>query len=208
MADQIKNYGLDPIATEASMTPEDYVFGDNKLEDRFASLTVIRPDGQWDAYLPPYEEQSFSWGDTFHCTVFGTENAIQMLAKAKYDYVEEFTERYLGVLAGITQQGGSPHTVAEKWRSYGNLAYQFLPFEGVGSWREFNSPNPMTQALVAEGRRWLTKFSIGHDWIRDFSPAIIKEALKYSPLGVGVYAWPPPDSNGIYHKPPGVTDNH
>lgn len=207
MTDKIKNYGFDPVETQASITPEDFVFGDGQLEARFEGLTPIT-NGQWDDFLPPYEEQKFGWGDTYHCTVYGTENAIQALAKAKYGVSEEYSERYLGVLAGIRNgSGGSPHTVIEKWKNSGNLLYKFLPFENIKSWTEFNSPNPMSADLILEGKKWLTKYRIGHDWVYDFTPENLMEALKFSPIGVGVYAWPNP-VDGIYNKPSGVRDNH
>lgn len=206
---QKKGHGLDVEATLGSITPDDYEFGDGQLEARFgATVAPIRPSGQWDDDLPKIEIQSFPWGDTYHCAVFGTENCIQTLAKAKYGITEEYSERYLGVLAGIRNGvGGSPNTVAEEWRKNGNLPYDLLPFEGVTSWAKFNSPNPMTPALLAEGKKWGAKWSIGHDWIWDFSAQNIMNALMYSPLGVAVYAWPA-ESNGVYSKPAWATDNH
>ena len=205
---QSPGHGLDVKATLGSITAEDYEFGDGQLEAKFgASVAVIKSDGQWDADLPKIEYQSFPWGETFHCTVFGTENCIQVLMKAKYGKIEEYTERYLGVLAKIKNGvGGSPNEVAEQWRKRGNLLYDKLPFEGVTSWSQFNSPNPMTADLVTEGEKWLTKWTFGHDWIWDFRPEVLMEALKYSPLGVGVYTWQKVGDK--YTKPSWATDNH
>jgi hypothetical protein len=189
----------------------DFMFGDGQLEERFgAAKQVIKENGQWDPYLPEAEYQKFDWGDTMHCTVYGTENCEQTLMKAKYGESQEYSERFLGVQAGITQGGGSPHKVAEAWRRDGNLEYSLLPFEDANSWEEFNSPNPMTPELLNSAARWSSEWEFGHDWI---TPGImggmagaIKHALKYSPVGVGVYAWASQD--GYYVKPSWARDNH
>lgn len=210
---QEEGHGFDPKIVVESKSPEDYVFGDGQLEEKFgAAKEVIKADGQWDKDLPKLEIQRFNWGDTYHCTVFGTENPIQTLMKAKYGQVDEYSERFLGVLAGITQSGGSPNTVAEAWRKNGNLPYEFLPFENINSWAQFNSPKPMTNDLLQKGLEWIKNWEFGHDWVY---PGIagnikdaMKDALKYSPLGVGLYAWKFDSSRGVYYKPSGATDNH
>lgn len=189
-----------------------FLAGDGQAEARFGAQEVVRPDGQYDEFLPVKEIQRFYWGDTMHCTVYGTENCVQTLMKAKYGIQPpEYTERYLGVLANITQRGGSPHEVMEQWRKNGNLLYHELPFENVHSFEEFNSPKPMTNDLLTKGREWLQEWKFGHEWLQ---PGIvggmagaIKEALKYSPVGVGVYAWVD-NGDGIYYKPSWAVDNH
>jgi len=186
---QRKGHGFSVKDTKKSITPKDYVFGDGQLEIRLGGTPVVRPNGQWDEFLPEIEIQRFSWGDTFHCTVYGDENMVQTMMKAKYGEVDEYTERYLGVLAKIVNNfGGSPHIVFEQWRRNGNLLYKFLPFENVKNWNEFNSPKPMTNELLAEGQKWLGKWKLGHDWIWDLRAKTLMKALNYSPLGVGVYA--------------------
>lgn len=203
---QKKGHGLSVKDLKKSITKEDYSFGDAQLEIRFGGTPVIKQDGQWDDCLPEKEIQHFSWGDTFHCTVYGTENCIQALMKAKYGELKEYSERYLGVLAGIRNYaGGSPHTVVEMWRKYGNVLYNLLPNDTPKSWVEFNSPNPMSSNLIGEGKKWLDEWSIGHDWIWNFSASSLKEALKYSPIGVGVYAW---DDNDLHSRPSWANDNH
>lgn len=204
-------YGLD--FENIKIEKEDWVFGSGQIEDRFGAQTVVRADGQWGDFLPKLEVQKFSWGDSYHCPVYGTENCVQTLMKAKFGESEEYTERYLGVLAGLIKNlGGNPHTVAEQWKKNGNLPYSFLPFEGVKSWEEFNSPNPMTPELIAEGKKWLSRWSLGHDWITpgltSSMKSTMKEALKYSPLGVAVAAWYKNDRTGLYYRPDGVNPNH
>jgi hypothetical protein len=206
---QAKGHGLD--FSKVKIDPDhDFQFGDGKAEARFGAAEVIRPDGQWDEFLPIKEIQRFDWGDTMHCTVYGTENCEQTLIKAKYNEFTEYTERYLGVLAGISQNGGSPHQVMEQRRKNGNLEYHELPFENVNSFSQFNSPKPMTQSLINKGKVLLETFKFGHQWITvglvgDMASSM-KAALKHSPIGVGVYAW---NQEGDYYtKPSWARDNH
>lgn len=209
--EQENKYGLD--FESIKIEEKDFIFGAGQIEERFGAQPVVREDGQYDYFLPKLEVQKFPWGESWYCPVYGTENCEQTLKKAKFGEFDEYTERFLGVLAGLKKNiGGNPNVVAEQWRKYGNLPYSFLPFEGVNSWEEFNSPNPMTPALIAEGKKYLEKWSFGHDWVL---PGIVgtmkdamKEALKYSPLGVGVQAWYLDSKTGYYYSPKGVNANH
>ncbi len=209
--EQENKYGLD--FESIKIEEKDFIFGAGQIEERFGAQQVVREDGQYDYFLPKLEVQKFPWGDSYHCPVYGTENCVQTLMKAKFGEFDEYTERYLGVLAGLIKNlGGNPNTVIEQWKKNGNLPYQFLPFEGVNSWEEFNSPNPMTAELIAEGKKWLSRWSIGHDWIL---PGIVgtmqdamKQALKFSPLGVAVQAWYFDSKTGYYYSPSGVNANH
>jgi len=208
---EFKSEGFNPreirkqIKRDAKLGKAHYNFGDGNL-----GASVVRPDGQWDNDLPPFEEQKKYGVETFHCTCFGTENAIQILQKAKYGISEEYSERYCGVHGKINPTfGGSPHTVAEGVRKYGMLPYDKLPFdETIKNTYQFNSPNPMTEALNTEGRKWLKVWKFGHDWLKDLNKNKLMEALKTSPLGVGVYAGGNWASGGIVTKPSWATDNH
>jgi hypothetical protein len=207
---QKRGYGLD-VKSIVIDKDKDFFFGDQQLESRFgAASVVVKPDGQWDAELPSREVQRQPWGDPYACIVYGTENCIQILQKAKYSVVEEeYTERYHSVLIGVKNGvGGSPQLSAESVRKNGELPYHFLPFEGVNSFKEYNSPNPMSSTLLEEGHKWLDNWNFGHDWIGAITPAILKEALKYSPLGIGVYAWQFDTAKQVYVEPAWVQQNH
>ncbi len=97
--------------------------------------------------------------------------------------------------------------VFEKWRKYGNLLLEFLPMEGLHSWAEYNSPNPMTNQYINEATKWLNQWEVKHQWLWDFRHDVLKNALKYSPIGIGVYAWMR-NSESIYYKPAWAVDNH
>jgi len=181
------------------------------LEVKFgASFEAVNPSGQWVDFIPTGEIQRNPHFDTFGCTVYNTENPIQILHKKKYGYFYEYSERYNGVLAGIKINfGGSPHNAAETYRKNGAIPYESLPFdESITTPQQFYSPNPMQKKYLDEGRVWLDKYDFGHDWIWDLSQNSIKNMLKYSPLGIGVYAWQYDSIKAVYTKPNWATDNH
>jgi len=182
-----------------------FVYGDGQLEANFGeAVKVLRPDGQWDDYLPDFEAQKINGVETMYCTAFHTENPIQILMKFKYDYKEEYSEIYNANLAGVSPyKGGSPHEVAESWRKYGGLKIEELPLTAVKSKADLIiNANDYKE----KGKKLLEKFEFGHDWIWSLNHEGIKQTLKYSPLGVGVYAWTQKD--GIYYEPSWATPNH
>jgi len=184
-----------------------YVVGDGQIEAKFGeAVKVLRPDGQWDDYLPPFEAQVLNGVETMFCTAFHTENPIQILMKFKYNYVEEYSEIYNANLAGVSPyKGGSPHEVAESWRKSGALKIEKLPLTAVKSKQDLIiNANDYKE----EGKKLLEKFEIGHDWIWSLTPAGMKEALKYSPVGVGVSAWSYDNKRQVYYKPAWANDNH
>lgn len=46
-----------------------------------------------------------------------------------------------------------------------------------------------------------------HDYIEPINPASLKDALRYSPIGISVYAWVQ-NADSTYIKPQGAQDNH
>lgn len=167
---------------------------------------ILRPDGQWDGFLPEDELQNMNGVESWSCTVFGTLNALEILVNEKYGQKSNWAERYLAVLSNIRYgAGGSPHEVAEQIRNKGNVAQPLLPFDKtITTWSKFMSPKPMTKDLLDEGHIWLDKYDFNHEWLNDLTQNGIMEALRYSPLGAGVYAWA---FDGIYYYKAG-TDNH
>jgi len=167
---------------------------------------IIRPDGQWDEFLPDEEKQK-RYIETMNCTTYGTLNALEILAKTKYKVDKNWSERYIGVLARTTRSGNSPHRVAEAIRANGNIDEILLPFnDNITSWWKYYSPKPMEQQYLDEGKRWLNNWDFEHKWTTLSSTALM-EALKYSVLGWSVNAWYI-DRNGFYYRPQGTGDNH
>ena len=205
---------------------DNYRKGDGNLG---AIEEILMPNGHgWLPYLPQLERQNEHF-ETMHCTVYNTLNPIEALAKIKYNEDWDKSERYNGVLAGLTPSGGSPHNVAESIRKFGVIEQSSLPWtSNLNSFWEYSSPRPMTQNYLDEGAKWLRDYEFRHDWVitagksvitqsvqqlKDSmvyyfvsTPEAIKDALQYSPLGIAVLAWK--FRNGKAYKGRYEVDNH
>ena len=87
-----------------------------------------------------------------------------------------------------------------------------LPFnDKIENWEEYYSPDPMEDKYIKIGKKWLSKHIVKHEWVLndDYTgkkQETLKDALKYSPIGISVYAWNINDI-GLYTKD-NQTDNH
>ena len=186
---------------------KEYILGASVLPQE-----VIRPDGQWDDFLPKDEFQRSEDFDTSNCTAYGTENCYETLIKAKYGEELDFSERDLGIRAGTRPPGNDPNTVAETARTKGLIHDSMLPFDVRTVDEYYSYPNETKQKECdTSATLFLSRHKLGHEWV--FKPSKIsleeqrtamKEALMYSPLGLAVYAWS--EQNGIYYR--GGDDGH
>lgn len=184
---------------------EHYMFGDGSLK-----AEVIKPDMNWKDDVPFFEPQCRKI-ETMFCTCYGTINAIETLMSAKYGIKNEnYSERFTAILAGVSPyKGGSPHSVAEAIRKYGLIPEGMLPFDDSIISREvLIKPNPMTQNLLNEGKKWLEEWDFKHEWLSSPDKAKMMDALKTSPLGIGVYAWVFNKDKQVYFQPSWATPNH
>lgn len=187
----IKNYGF---KIDASPDLNAYVYGGLVALPKI----TLREDGQWDDYLPTTEQQANPNFDSYGCTVFGTENVVEILLKYIYGQDKNFSERYIYNLAEITPPGADPHQVAETIRSEGLIDQDLLPM--VETYEEFASPRPMESKYQVIGTQF--PYELKHEYVfknRDSKETKIskmKECLKYSPLGMSVTGWE--EENGVY----------
>ena len=72
--------------------------------------------------------------ETMNCTVYGTLNAIETMISRIFHVEPNYSERFIGVLAGTTQGGNSPHKVAETIRKAGLVPDSALPFRLMFHW--------------------------------------------------------------------------
>lgn len=164
---------------------------------------VLQADGQWDAYLPSEERQHQGSIDTYGCTSFGTLNCVEILLNKIYGKYENKSDRFLGIVAGTRPPGNDPHTVAEAARKNGFIAEITLPWKPeIKSIDEYYSYAFGDKAVcIAEGKKFFDEYNFGHEWVfqnvsKEARIYLMKQALKYSPLGVSVYAWS--EQNGVY----------
>ena len=183
-----------------------YMFGDGSLV-----TDIIKADGQWDDSLPAEEKQYTSKTDTQNCTVYGSENVCETHIKGMYLFSPNYSDRYIGILAGTTIAGNDVQKVCETIRARGLIDEDMLPSTEDMSWDEYYSPKPMTQLYINEGKKWLNQYIFKHDWVvtKNYNGQStrkkIMDALKYSPLGISVGAWPVPINGIIADRLP---DNH
>lgn len=202
------NYGF----KHEEIGKKDWVAGSRKATKRFGG--DIKPDADWTALNPNREHQKRNGLETMNCTNFATHNALIALAKLHgFDFPEDASERYSGVMTGTDRQGNSPHNVIEKIRNFaGVLRETRLPWTTQSKWEEYYSPSPMDENLVAEAQQPLKTVVIGHEWVfnghRD--PAhkrdLLKRYLRRGPICVSVDAWT--EKNGVYVKEKQAPDNH
>lgn len=186
---------------EPIITPDNYVLGSIGGE-------VLQADGQWDEFLPQYEPQAENY-ETSGCTCWGTENALEILFKRKFQFEPNFSERYPYNLANIEHPGADPHFIGEVCRKYGFINQDSLPVPPT--YEEFKTPRPMEMKYLLEGKEWMEKWDFKHEWVftgaktKEQRIETMKKALTFSPLGVAVSAWH--EQNDIYVDF-GMANNH
>lgn len=184
-----------------SITLDQHLFTKGSLGEE-----VLQFDGQWDSYLPIYEPQA-EYFETDGCTVWGTQNAVEILFKKIYGSEANYSERFTYNMIPVIPPGSDPHTVAECIRKTGLIDNDLLPM--TETYVEFTQP--VSSVYKAKGKEWVKQFDFGHEWIFNIGlsvndkPAIMLEALRYSPIGIGVFAW---HKNGDLYSDLGQSNNH
>lgn len=192
------NYGF--IAPE--IKEEDFVLGGGNVP-----FVLLQKDGQWDNFIDQLEErQRNAFMDSFGCTGYGLENHVVSYMKRRYGINANYSERAIGIIAGTFPPGNSPDRVYQKNREVGFINQELLPFNNdIKTPEEFYSPSPLTDELLEEAKKWNQEYELFHEWAWRGNPPLeekinnMKMALKYSPLGLAVYAWAT-DENGNYIK--------
>lgn len=193
----IKNYGfIAPV-----ITPEHWVLGASAMP------LVIRTElADWEPALSYNELQNKKF-ETYNCTSFNTLKQIQMYMKLVFGINVNYSDRFLGIMAGTKAPGNDPQIVCEAIRHYGLIPEEMLPFsddlENIDEYYSFKGAD--REACLAEGRRWLERFEFFHEWA--FGDGLSVEdrlknmeiSLKTSPLALAMYAWYP-DGDGVYIK--------
>lgn len=182
-----------------------YVLGGGFIPNK----QIVNPSGNWSNFLPVFEAQAAIF-ETWGCTCFGTLNCLEALLKYIKLKESNFSERFPYIGMQIRKPGSSPHGVAEWIRENGLIAQEKLPM--TDSYNDFCQPDPLPVNMLIEGQGFLNEWEFKHEWVYtgndsfEEKTAKLKEALKYSPIGVSVYAW---RQNGlVYFKNETDQDNH
>lgn len=194
------NYGF----TEELQAFTDYVFGQNQMP-----MVPYQEDGNWEPFLPKYENQTTKMGhETSGCTVWGTQNAIETFMKRLYKDEPNYSERFTYLNVPIDPaKGANPHLTCEAIRRFGLVDEKDLPMTNTID--EYLDRSDLTDELYEKGQKWLKKHDFKHEWVWSTKPAnyiaILKNALKTSPLGVSVSAW---NKEGDVYVSTGNVNNH
>lgn len=178
----------------------DYLHGDGKL-----GTIAINPSGDWSQYLPDPELQNRGY-ETFSCVSESTLHCTEILQRKKYTDSTKYSVRFLATMSGTgPAQGNDGGTVAETLRKGGCCQETDWPFTAANYDAFYTRP---PQNIIELAAYQFRDNSFGHSWITDTTPQGMMNALTFSPLALGVYAWPQPDAQGIYHRPEGAKDCH
>ena len=181
---ELKNYGFNPDLVK--IKPEDYIFGSA------LPFIVIKKDGQFDDFLPIYEPQAEKY-ETSGCTDWGGQNQVEIYSKKVFGFEPNYWEAFNYILAGITREGANPQNAYESFRNDGMID-EVVPMPDT--YEEFSDPKQITEERRAMGKKWKDIYDFKHEWITNPTPEIIKNALPFGPVALGVTAWI--EQDGLY----------
>lgn len=167
----------------------------------YAGKTIIRADRQWEDV--EHERQSSDDFDTFSCVSFGLNNQEELYMKNRYGIDENHSDRFLAKVSDTQPNGNTPQKVYEARRKKGFVLEIEWPWTTEKTWTEYMADIPKNLYSLAIGRA--AKWRFWHDYVSP-NPASIREALRYSPVCVGVALMP--DGEGRYYRPDGWQDTH
>ena len=195
MKNKLENYGF--VEEDVEITEQDYTFGSS------LPRTTIQPNGNWEPYLPEFEPQASKY-ETWSCTSYGGANQIETYMKKVFGSDYNYSDRYNANLAEIKSPGTTPTKTYETFRKKGLIPDAQLPYPNT--YEEFITPRPMEQKHIDNGKIWLEQYDYKHEWVKSNDMhAIIKHALRYSPIAISVSAWY--EQGGMYVDM-GVPNNH
>lgn len=187
------NFGFIPHTSRYT----DYKFGGIS---GIADAPLVQ-DGQWDAWLPTFEPQSEATPtgefDAMACVSFSALNCLETLFNRKYSFDKNYSDRFLAKMSGTTPNGNDFSTVADTIQSAGDVPETEWPYPPDASWQTYYADIPenvKTDALALPAQ-----WNIQYEYLPDHLPATLKDALRYGPLQVAIYAYGS-EVNGIYQR--------
>lgn len=187
------------------IVPEDFQFGgERSIENKFGALP-LQPNGDWREFIfdgiishqaPGYETNS--------CVSHGTANALELLRRKLYQYDNDLSDRFIAKASGTDPlRGNTPKTVAETVRKNFTVWENEWATKDAKTVDEFYSeiPQNLKTLAIARGAEW----NFGYEYV-PLTLTALREALKYSPIGISVPAWF--EKGGRYYRPDGVNDSH
>jgi len=185
----------------------------------FGGVTGIEKNepqvNNWQPYLPSFERQKKRI-DTMACITFSAlnvletkfnyylreglfdEDTVKWLRGYGYignDGLVNFSDRFIAKLSNTTFNGNSYRVVGDTIREYGLVPESLWNYDDdIFNWEDYYKEVP--QSVIDIGKEFKKKFKINYEFV---NVSRIGEAIKYSPIQCGVWAWPEP-INGVYPK--------
>jgi len=125
--------------------------------------------------------------ETMNCTKFALNNVLELIHLGKWGEVVNYSDRFPGSFQGTTRTGNTLNRQLSNIRKYGCVPEKIFPWnKDKFSWNDYYSKP--SQTVFERGKQWLKDFMFGYSgvWV---NRTMMNEALRYSPLYVGLYAW-------------------
>ena len=159
---------------------------------------ILKPDRVWKLAFAK-EEQFRGPFDSANCVAFNIIKAIQRLEYEQTGVWVNYSDRWLGTIAGNTGLGMNPHDACEAIRKYGLVREETMPWtpDLIYASQYYSFKGVDEAAARKEGQEWLKKWDFLHEWVFDWTQTLsiekrqelMMESLQYSPLGIAVSAW-------------------
>lgn len=173
-----------------------------KSTDRFLGQgilprIVLEEYGNWVDSLPEAEPQFHGAIDSINCVAFKTLDQIEAYEKKAFGEINNYSERWVGIIAGTTSKGNDPSKVYDAIEQYGLIPEEMLPWsDDIKTLDEyFSFKGADKDACFQEGKAWKARKDFLHNWVFRADQPLdeklnnMKVALRYSPLAFDVAAW-------------------
>lgn len=184
--------------------PEDFQFGaERSLETKFGGEVLT--NGDWRPFLFDgiYSHQAPGY-ETNSCVSHGTANALELLRRRLFQYDQDLSDRFIAKVSETDPaRGNTPKKVGEAIRKNFTVFEQEWSTKDATSTDDFYKDIPQNLKTLATGRG--AEWEFGYEYV-PLTRQAIREALKYSPLGMSVPAWF--EEDGLYYRPGVTPDSH
>lgn len=179
---------------------KDYVFGSqHSISTNFGADPILMPDGDWRSLAPKGELQhhkEFSF-DSYGCVSHGMLNVLELLQRRVHGTNVNYSDRFVVKGSGTKKgEGNNPRAVGEFIRNNWSVFEEEWPREGVDNLDDYFADIPKELFSLAKVRK--AKHLFGYEFVNP-SKANLKEALKYSPIGMAV-GLNGVDSDGLWYR--------
>lgn len=111
----------------------------------------------------------------------------------------EYADAFIAIKSGTTKQGNSLKAPAQAIHEHGLVPKKLMPLEPNMMWEDYHNPKRITKHIEDLGKQHKAMLPTAYEQVPN--EAFRTEIKKYH-INTGVYAWPFPNSEGIYERVP------